>query len=100
MTKLLKRLLTVIKESIESMDRRRKVVKFKYPDLRFTIDNNNLTIILCYHFESASFPVKSNVLIVTMNEDSGRKLESIPLESRTLELCLVAMHWNTLEFHL
>jgi hypothetical protein len=31
-------------------------------------------------------------------ENSGRKLESIPFESRTPELCLNAMRWNTKEF--
>jgi hypothetical protein len=44
------------------------VKKLKYPDLRFTVDNNNLTIDLCYHFKSASLPAASNALIVTMNE--------------------------------
>jgi hypothetical protein len=40
----------------------------KYPDIDFTVDNNNLTISFYYHFESASLPAKSNALIVTMNE--------------------------------
>jgi len=44
------------------------VKKFKYPDIKFTVDNNNLTISFYYHFKANSFHAKSDALIITMNE--------------------------------
>ena len=45
------------------------VGSFKFPNITFFVDkNNNLTISLLYHFDTASFPVKAHALLVTMNE--------------------------------
>ena len=44
------------------------VEKLNYPDISFTVDNNNLTINFWYHFISTSTYAKGNTLIVTMNE--------------------------------
>jgi len=55
-------------EEFEVVNMENVVEKLKYPDLRFTMDNNGLAISLWYHFESASSPAKSNALIVTMSE--------------------------------
>jgi len=45
------------------------VGSLKYPDITFNVDkSNNLTISFCYHFDTASFPVRSHALLVTMNE--------------------------------
>jgi hypothetical protein len=44
------------------------VKKLKYPDIWFTVENDNLTISFWYHFNSASTRAKANALVVTMNE--------------------------------
>jgi len=44
------------------------VKKLNYPDIVFTVDNNNLTIGFWYHFKSDCPDARGNALIVTMDE--------------------------------
>ena len=56
------------KEEFNMINIENVVKKLKYPDIRFSIDNNNFTISLCYHFKSNSLQAKSDALIITMND--------------------------------
>jgi len=44
------------------------VKKLKYPDIWFTVENNNLKISFWYHFNSTSTRAMANALVVTMND--------------------------------
>jgi len=55
-------------EKFKMINLKNIVEKLNYPDISFTVDNNNLTINFWYHFISTSTYAKGNTLIVTMNE--------------------------------
>jgi len=55
-------------EEFKMINMENVVNKLNYPDINFTVDNNNLTISFWYHFISNSTCAKGNALIVTMNE--------------------------------
>jgi len=56
------------KEEFKMINLKNAVKKLKYPDLMFKVENNNLTIVFCYHFNSNSSSARSTALYVSMNE--------------------------------
>jgi hypothetical protein len=44
------------------------IKKLKHPDLTFTMEENDLTICLCYHFETSCLFGQANALMVYMDE--------------------------------